>query len=221
MAVIKKRHWAFVAYPESLPSDWLDRLCQSGLPCAISPLHDRDIDPTGETKKPHYHVILCYSGPTALSVVSRLTSSLGQPNPTALESVRGYYRYLTHKDNPDKAQYSESDIKTLNGFDIRDFVEMSRSELLEVKTRIVNFIRDNDITEYSDLINMLIDADMVVEWDTASCHTIFFDRYITSRRHDQLRKIRKRYRQIEENAADLVRAIDFYGGLYDEQREFV
>ena len=102
---IKKRNWAFVLYPESAPADWLERLQATGLPGAISPLHDKDIDPTGIPKKPHYHVILCYAGPTSYNVVKSLTDSLNQPVPQALEQVKGYYRYLTHMDNPDKYQY--------------------------------------------------------------------------------------------------------------------
>ena len=65
----KARYWSFVAYPESLPSDWKDTLTRTGLPIAISPLHDKDINPNGEAKKAHYHVILCFDGPTTYSVV--------------------------------------------------------------------------------------------------------------------------------------------------------
>ena len=61
---VKKRNWAFVLYPESAPKDWREQLARSGVACAISPLHDRDINPTGEPKKPHYHVILVYGSPT-------------------------------------------------------------------------------------------------------------------------------------------------------------
>lgn len=60
----KGRIWASVGYPESLPTDWKDKLIETGLQIAISPLHDKDINPTGEVKKPHYHFIfwfrLCY-----------------------------------------------------------------------------------------------------------------------------------------------------------------
>ena len=125
MAAVKKRNWTFVLYPESAPEDWREQLQKTGLLCAISPLHDRDVNPDGEVKKAHYHVILCYSGPTSYDVVKRLTDSLSQPIPQPLEQVRGMYRYFTHKDNPDKAQYCDDDISTINGFDIRDFVELT------------------------------------------------------------------------------------------------
>ena len=105
---IKKRNWAFVLYPESAPADWREQLQKTGLQCAISPLHDKDMNPDNTPKKPHYHVILTYSGPTSYNVVKALTDGFNQPIPQALEQVRGYYRYLTHKDNPEKAQYDEN-----------------------------------------------------------------------------------------------------------------
>ena len=129
---IKKRMWAFVAYPESLPPDWLEKLKQSGLQVAISPLHDKDINPDGEPKKPHYHIILIYSGPTTYNNVATFTESINGTIPQPLEQVRGYYRYLTHKDNPEKAQYSDSDIICLNGFDIREFVELNKKRPAEL-----------------------------------------------------------------------------------------
>ena len=61
---VKKRNWTFLVYPESAPADWVSKLQATGLPVAISPLHDKDINPDGELKKAHYHVIVCYSGPT-------------------------------------------------------------------------------------------------------------------------------------------------------------
>lgn len=183
---IKKRNWAFVLYPESAPEDWRERLQQTGLPCVVSPLHDKDIDPTGQPKKPHYHIILVYSGPTAYSVVSALTSSLNQPIPQALESVKGYYRYLTHKDNPDKAQYLEQDITTINGFDISDFAELTRSEVNEIIRKTQKLCRDMDIVEYSDLLDYLLDNEYLAEHDIVSSHTLLFNSYLRSRRFKRL-----------------------------------
>nr|CRY97763.1 hypothetical protein [uncultured prokaryote] len=180
---VKKRNWAFVLYPESAPADWRERLTKSGLQCAISPLHDRDLNPTGEPKKAHYHVILCYEGPTSFNVVKRLTEDLNQPIPQPLEQVRGYYRYLTHEDNPEKAQYSKADIQHINGFDIREFVEMTKSEVLRYKREIIEFIRDNRLTEYADLVDALYDSGeaMADHFEVVSNNTLFFKAYLTSR----------------------------------------
>lgn len=181
---VKKRHWAFVAYPDSLPENWIDMLKQSGLKVAVSPLHDRDTNPTGEPKKPHYHVIVSYDGPTTFGNVEGLTKRLNQPIPQPLEQVRGYYRYLTHEDNPEKAQYDKADIRTLNGFDIRDFVEMSKSEVGKYIREVQGFIRDNGITEYADLMDKLMDGGETLAdwWEVASNHTLFFTAYLRSAR---------------------------------------
>lgn len=182
---VKKRNWAFVLYPDSAPKDWREQLQRSGVACAISPLHDRDINPTGEPKKPHYHVILVYGNPTTYNNVKGFTNgTLGQTIPQPLEQVQGYYRYLTHDDNPEKAQYSKADIETLNGFDIRDFVDLSKSDVVRIKREIQAFIRDNKIYEYADLMDLLMDAgeEMADHYEVASNNTVFFDRYLSSRR---------------------------------------
>lgn len=180
---VKKRNWAFILYPESAPADWKDLLASTGLPIAISPLHEFDHNPDGEIKKAHHHVLLHYDGPTTYNVVNGLCRKLNQPSPQPIDSMRGQYRYLTHKDNPEKYQYQEADICRLNGFDIADFIEFSRSEVQSLIKKIHAFIRENDIYEYADLLDMLLDSDMFDEYEIATNHTIFVNAYITSRRN--------------------------------------
>lgn len=183
---VKKRNWAFVLYPESAPADWREQLQKTGLPCAISPLHDRDTNATGEPKKPHYHVMVFYQGPTSYNVVKRLTDGLNQPIPQVVEQVRGYYRYLTHMDNPEKAQYAASEIQSLNGFDIGDYVDMSKSEVTKVLRALMDYIRENDLMEYADLMDMTMCEGIPPEWfDVAASHTLFFTGYLKSRRFRQ------------------------------------
>nr|CRY93671.1 hypothetical protein [uncultured prokaryote] len=179
---VKKRHWAMVLYPESAPQDWREQLKKAGIKCAISPLHDKDVNPDGEPKKAHYHVIMSYEGPTTYNNVKRLTDSLSQPIPQPLEQVRGYYRYLTHEDNPEKYQYEKKDIETLNGFAIQDFVEMTKSEVGKRTREILQLIRDNGITEYSILMDILMDAGegMSEHFEVARTNTLFFKAYLTS-----------------------------------------
>ena len=196
MAVTKKRNWAFVLYPESAPSDWREQLQLTGLTCAISPLHDKDLDPTGEIKKAHYHIIICYSGPTSFNVVKKLTDSLKQPIPIPLEQVRGMYRYHIHLDNPDKFQYDDKERTFINGFNISDFNELTRSEVHKYKIKIQEMIREYQIYEYGQLMDMLLDNDLLTEHEIASNNTYFFDRYISSRRHDY----DKTYRNMEKDS---------------------
>lgn len=180
---MKKRYWAFVLYPESAPENWKEILQQTGLSICVSPLHDKDINPTGEPKKAHYHIILCYSGPTTFKCVKAITDSLNQPIPIALEQVRGYFRYLTHKDNPEKYQYNEKDITTINDFDIDNYNDLSVSQIKTIMIDIQKIIRDNDILEYCDLLDFLLDSELFSYLDVAQNHTILFNTYITSLRN--------------------------------------
>lgn len=182
----KKRNWGFVVYPESAPSNWKELLIKTGLPAVISPLHDRDINEgVGENKKPHWHVIVCYNGPTSFNVVQSVTDKFNSPMPVPIESMKGAYRYLTHKDNPEKFQYDEKDIERLNGFSIADFVELTRNEVNVIKKELQKLIRDLCIYEYAEFMDYLVECGSDSDYDVACNNTIFFDRYISSRRHSR------------------------------------
>ena len=72
----------------------------------------------------------------------------------------------------------------MNGFDIRDFVEMTKSEV-NAKIRIIQkMIRELDFLEYADLLDYLQDEDELAdEYDVAINHTILLNTYIKSRRY--------------------------------------
>ena len=97
--------------------------------------------------------------------------------PIPLESIRGYYRYFTHKDNPEKHQYDESEIKCLNGFAITDFVELSKSEVVKIKYDILDLIEKNGFCEYYDLIEFLKN-DNIERLEIAMNNTLFFNTYL-------------------------------------------
>lgn len=187
MSLIKKRYWAMVLYPESAPCTWREDLQRTGLPCAISPLHDKDKNADNTEKKAHYHIILCYENPTTFkNVKENICDKLCQPIPIPLENVRGYYRYLIHADNPEKYQYNEWEITTLNGFNYRDYADLSISQIVAVLKEITQLIDDNNITEYADLIKLFRENDFYIQFlDIAMNKTIFLNTYITSRRHSK------------------------------------
>lgn len=185
---VKKRLWTIVLYPESAPEDWREVIKQSGIVFAVSPLHDRDINADGTPKKPHHHLILAYSGPTTYNNVKSFCDELNQPVPKPLESVRGMYRYFTHEENPEKAQYDKELIEHYNGFSLANFCELMRGEVLEIKKRVFRLIAEANITEYSDLVYLLLDNEMFDELDVVTSNTMLFNTIITSRRHGAYRE---------------------------------
>lgn len=194
----RKRNWAFVVYPESLPDNWIDELRLTGLKAVISPLHDKDVNPDGTTKKPHYHVIVAYSGPTSYKVVKSVAvDKLHGASPIPLEAVRGYYRYLTHMDNPEKYQYDKSDLIHLNGFDIRDYSELTSSEKDAIKKRLIELINEYGVIEYSAFINLVMSLDDSDMFHEATANTIFFNAYIKSFRYSSIGQYRPE--EVEED----------------------
>lgn len=117
-----------LVYPDSAPADWLSKLEQLHILAAVSPLHDKDVleDGTGELKKPHYHVVFKYSSLKSFRQVSSDFDFIGGVYPHSesvflreclVRSPDVIFRYLVHADNPEKAQYSSSDVLTFGGLD--------------------------------------------------------------------------------------------------------
>lgn len=113
----RTRNYATVVYPESAPENWQDILASQLVPSFISPLHDKDINPTGEPKKAHYHVVLMFEGVKTVDQARALVEQFGGVGCEVINSLRGYARYLCHLDNPEKAQYKADDVKAFCGAD--------------------------------------------------------------------------------------------------------
>ena len=114
--IAKSRAWACIVYPESAPDDWLEQLESARVPTLISPLHDRDVTAEGKPKKPHWHVLAMWDGPTTEGVAATYFARAGVTAPPELvSSMRGYARYLVHLDDHDKVRYDEHDIVAISG----------------------------------------------------------------------------------------------------------
>lgn len=146
------RNWLFIVYPESAPADWIDQLDQLHVEACISPLHDKDINPTGEPKKPHYHVLLAFDGVQTYSQVEAITDSLQASKPIVCKSVKGSVRYFAHLDNPEKYRYNTSDIKSLSGFDIAEALKPSSADRYTLIGEMIEFVQEFNILEFEDLI---------------------------------------------------------------------
>lgn len=148
----KGRDWTFIVYPDSAPENWREILDETHMRWVESPLHDKDVDSDGEIKKAHWHILLSAEGPITYSAVSKIIEPLNCPVHRKVGSSKGLVRYMVHYDNPEKYQYSKSDIVGHNGADVDSYFEMTLTARLDVMKEIVKFIYDNDCTNYADFL---------------------------------------------------------------------
>lgn len=136
----KARNWAFVMYPDSAPENWRDVLDDFHTDMLVSPLHDSDVNPDGEAKKPHWHVIVNFSGGSVRQTqVQTIADAVNATNVQPITSLRAYARYLCHLDNPEKAQYEISGVMAFGGIDYRDLVA-SAADVDSVVTEMEEWI---------------------------------------------------------------------------------
>lgn len=148
---LRVRNFATVVYPESAPSDWQEILSRQFIPAFISPLHDKDINPTGEPKKAHYHVMLMFEGKKSKEQVQEIFSLIGGVGCEVVNSIRGYARYLCHLDNPEKYQYSVDDVRALCGSDYAGTIGLAIDKYKAIREMIA-FCDEFNIFSYSDLL---------------------------------------------------------------------
>lgn len=145
------RNFATVVYPESAPKNWREIISESKIPVFISPLHDKDVNATGEPKKPHYHVISMYESPKTEKQAREFFESFGGVGCETVKSVRGYARYLCHLDNPEKAQYSIDDVVAYGGADYIHAIGSAADRAKAIREMIA-WIEENDIVSFAELL---------------------------------------------------------------------
>jgi len=179
-------NWNFILYPESAPENWRDIIDETRIEWVESPLHDKDVNPDGETKKEHYHITLLFPSLKAFHQVEELTKSVNAPIPIKCQSVKGSIRYMAHKDNPEKYQYDWDKIICHGGVDLSSLCAPTATERLQIQKDILNFIRDNHIIEFADLLDC-IDKLGNDDWLNVSLNfsTMSINAYIKSRRHKE------------------------------------
>lgn len=177
----KGRYFTGLVYPESAPADWKKQLKNTHLAFAISPLHT----PDDEEKKPHWHVIYDHSQPCTVECALRAIPEVFANNHLEIvHAPRNMQRYLIHLDDEDKQQFAggAKEIEILNGFPLDLSRDFSKAELQQQRAQIFDFILENNVLEYSDLLIALFDLDCDL-FDFACNHTILFNTFLTSRRN--------------------------------------
>lgn len=144
---VRTRNFACVVYEESAPSDWLERLASTFVPCFVSPYHDKDVNPTGEPKKPHWHVLIMFDSVKTTEQAREVFESIGGVGCEPVKSLRGYARYLCHLDNPDKMQYLVEQVKSLCGSDYMDVIGSAADRYVAID-EMVEFCERYDIVSF-------------------------------------------------------------------------
>jgi hypothetical protein len=117
----RARAWTAIVYPDSAPENWQSILREQLIECLVSPLHDKDILPTGEHKKPHWHVVIAFKNPSTYEKACEVFDAIGAVIPPVKEAkvkdFRQMARYLCHLDQPDKHRYKMQDVVSIGSID--------------------------------------------------------------------------------------------------------
>lgn len=147
----RTRNYATVVYPESAPEGWRETLEREHIRALISPLHDKDINADGTTKKAHWHVLLLFESVKTLEQAKRVAENIGGVGCEAINGLRGYARYLIHADNPEKAQYNSADVVALGGVDYLEMCSLP-SDKYKVIGEMLDWCVENDVISYGELL---------------------------------------------------------------------
>lgn len=196
----KSKYFCALLYPDSTTYDTdkiIKALAAEHLTFALSPIHDKDLDDDGLLKKAHYHLLLAYSSATTLNNIRDWFKVCGMPE-SDLHSVRvcasgvGYFRYLTHKDNPEKAQYNDSDIRVYNDSD-ELFKKFSKtaSDKIDNLARIFQIVDELDTVSFHLLVQylMLNERDLFKLLVSSSALAVCVKEYQRSLEYDKKRVI--------------------------------
>lgn len=191
----KSKYFCALLYPDSKTYDVdkiIKALSEEHLTFAVSPIHDNDVEEDGSKKKAHYHLLLAYSSATTLNNIRLWFKVCGLPE-SDLHSVRvcasgvGYYRYLTHKDNPEKAQYNSNDIRVFNDSDelFKKFSKSS-SDKIDDLVHIFQIVDELNTISFHNLVQylMLNERDLFKLLTTSSALAICVKEYQRSLEYD-------------------------------------
>lgn len=174
--------WTCIVYPESAPENWRDLIDEAHIQWVESPLHDKDVNPDGSLKKPHWHVLLMFESIKTVEQVTEVMQGCNGTIPIKCNSAKGLVRYMAHLDNPEKVQYSVSDIRGHGGADVGELLKPTSSEIGVLTREMIAFVNKYDIVEYQDLVTYaMYNNDAWFDVLLSSSYTVL--QYIKSRRH--------------------------------------
>jgi len=140
-------NFATVVYLDSAPPNWQDILSDMHIQIFISPFHNKDINPGGELKKSHYHVMFMYDSVKSLAQAEENIKKINGVGCEIINSTRGYARYLCHLDNPEKYQYPIDEVKSLGGADYQVIIQLA-SDKYKIIGEMQDFCDKYNVTSF-------------------------------------------------------------------------
>lgn len=186
----RARHFTFIVYPESAPANWREIIDGNHVSWAASPLHDKDVDPDGSPKKPHWHVMVSFESLKTLEQSNEISRSVNATVSKFVQSPRAMVRYFAHMDNADKAQYDKRDIECHGGFDLEDMLKTSNQTKYDALKEMIQYCIDADVTEYEDLLVYAMNNEPAWFEALADSCTYTMSAFLKSRRHRRMDECR-------------------------------
>lgn len=150
----KIKNFAFVVYEDSCKEGWKEDIENMHVK-ALWIYHDKDKTEDGELKKPHYHVMIMWDGPIALTTARSVAKHFGAAN-DYVEPVRNkisYARYMCHIDQPNKHQYGIELLQELGGVNKMDLVGEEKENKVDIAREVLKFCKESKVWYYCDIID--------------------------------------------------------------------
>lgn len=178
----RNRNWTFIVYPDSAPENWRKILSDEfKLLWVESPLHEYDVNEDGSPKKPHWHVVVCFEGNKSYEQILEIAKAVNATKEVKpVSSMQGMIQYFIHRNNPEKYQYKKKDIVT-HGIDIEPYFGLSSSQMQAECRKMVDFIEDNNVCEFSDFVVQCHYISQDWEYILMNRNTSFFKAYLYNR----------------------------------------
>lgn len=149
----RTRAWTFLVYPESCPDQWRSIIDDWHIEWVESPLHEYDVNPTGEIKKPHWHILIMFGNVKSYDQIVELIKPLNGTIPQRCHNCKSLVRYMAHLDNPEKYQYDVTQIIGHGGVEVSDLLKPSAAERYTMIKDMCEYVYQANITEFFQLMD--------------------------------------------------------------------
>lgn len=187
----RTRNWATIIYPRqneddetTCPNNWADILQELAVKICVSPLHDKDINADGNFKKAHRHVLIAFDGVKNKEQALEIVNKIGGVGCEPISSLYSQTRYLTHIDNPEKAQYSSLDVLTFGGYEYKRYAQTKEDEekdMISKMGKIFNIITEKQLFDFADIAEYLLQEETEL-FNTFRRNAYFYTQFIKSKK---------------------------------------